>query len=282
MDIQEYISHFSVLSSQAGLPNNIALQGYFSWGLLPSIATEALRQRPTTISDWKEAARKAWEIRQLREQFIPERYNHARKFKKSKSRYRPGFRKPNPRYANIYEQPVRQREHSEWDMDVDALYYSLNELDLDRDDNEAEEFEGANSNSKEEDYKDNQLNEIRQANPDRRMLQNFINHVLNQDQRSALRRGDCFWCKKSGHWWIDCKARKLYNQQAALGNFSKINKYKSKPKFSKGPKKPKPFKKAKQPFVKKQPVDPNAMVYNLEEEDDELEEFTEYMNNRNF
>jgi G3E family GTPase len=188
----------------------------------------------------------------------------------------------NPRYANIYDQPVRQRECSEWDMDVNALYYSLNELDLNRDDNAAEEFKGADSDSEEEDYEEDYINEIRQRNPDRQLLENFINHVLDEDQRAALRHRDCFWCKKSRHWWINCKARKLYNQQKFTRNVPKVNKSRNKSKFSKGPRKPNVYKKTKQPFVKKPVVDPNAMVYNLEEEDNELEQFQEYLNNGNF
>ncbi|EKM77024.1 hypothetical protein AGABI1DRAFT_93686 [Agaricus bisporus var. burnettii JB137-S8] len=267
--IEHYISGFSVLSSQAGLPDSTALRAYFAEGLDKDVRIEAIRFTPTTLQQWKDAARNAFRIvmeqRKASGNFGQSSRSH-KPYKKNKHR----SQKSIPRYSNIYNEPVQHKPaRSEWDMDVDQIYFQLNQLGLD---NESEDSESESEESESEDSDDEEVNFIRQRRTQtqtpKQAVQGFINAILTDEQRAALKRGECFFCHKKGHWYRDCRARKLYIKQGGRTSMDRNPGTDRKKKQGNGkPKKQKTWK-------KKEPIDPNAMVYNIEEEEDNFEEFS--------
>ena len=257
--IEEYISEFAVLASQAGLTDDtVALRAYFSEGLDPAIAHEALRSNPTTLDAWKTASRNAYRI--VSEQA---RYRASSSYRSPTKGQRKGKGKGykhGPRYQNIQSQPVLpQFRRSEFDMDIDYYYQSYNQINS-YDSEEEEEFNEA----EEEDESDDEISYTqprRELNKGSEALHHLINNVLTDEQRAALKRGECFFCHKQGHFYRDCQARKTYIKSKGTKNMGSKPNRQSKPRSS-NPK--------KKPFTKKKPVDPNAMVYNFEEDEEEF------------
>jgi hypothetical protein len=280
MDIQTYNSRFAVLKSQSGITDDIVLSSYYAEGLQETIRKEALRQRPTTLEEWKNAARAAEDIAIVENRFRqPKLPNN---FRSNKNKIRSKYKRPNPRYAgSSYESP---KQRSEWDMDVDTITESINNLGVDNDDDESSEFDGTYSDGEEEDNEDEEINNIRERNSNRRAVDRFINIIFTPDQKQALRRGECFFCHEKGHWVANCPKRKSYLKLPNSGKMDRPDKQGSrsrqKPQRNnfKSRRSSGNFKKRQQPPV----VDPNAMVYNMEDEDmdDILEEYSN--NNENF
>ena len=153
-------------------------------------------------------------------------------------------------------------------MDVDYLRQSINEIDLD----DIEEDEEIDKIDESEEDDDEEIDVISSRTPSK-AVQEFIRNVLTDEQRAALRNGECFFCHKQGHFYRDCKARKTYVNSKGKSNMA--GKYKPKPSGNKStPRKKGNYK----PKARK--VDPNAMVYNIE--DDDEDPFEEYSNNGNF
>ena len=166
-------------------------------------------------------------------------------------------------------------------MDVDLLTHVINELTIDDRERgyDSHESEGEDSDYREDEEDDEENNNIytnsrRQSNSDRNAheaLSYLVNSILTDEQRVALRNGECFFCHKKGHWFNTCPARKAYLKQKRKGSM--------------GPKQPKrqdQRKGTRKPFPnQKKRQDPNTMVYQIEELDEE-EPFEEYSNNGNF
>jgi hypothetical protein len=264
--IETYISEFAILASQAAIGDNTALRAYFAEGLDPAVRYEAIRHNPNTIDDWKTSARQAWRI--VSEQ---NRYRSSSNTRTFRPVHKKGQRKgkngrPAPRYTNIYSQPVRpQFQRNEYDMDVDHILQSINEIELD-DSEEDEEYNEVEEEEDSEEEIDN-INSSRRTPGKANALHHLINNVLTEEQRAALRKGECFFCHKQGHFYRDCAARKTY-----------VRSHGKKPMASK----PTPRKtsgrnggtgsggKKKNNFKgRSKPVDPYAMVYNFEEDIDE-------------
>ena len=258
--IEEYISEFSVLASRAGLTtDNVALRAYFQEGLDPAIAYEALRSNPTTLADWKTAARNAYRIITDQERY--KRTLRPSSYKKKSNKGRKGNRYngyPTPRYVDINTQPISpQFRRNQWDMDIDATQYrSINEL---AETSDSEEF-----NEQEDTDSDEEIDTTvsgRRIDAIARAIDKWTLNYLTDEQRTALRNGECFFCHKKGHFFRTCPARKAYLNQKGKTSMAK----KTKP-FKSGPKgKGKGTRKGS----KSKPVDPNAMVYNMENDSDD-------------
>jgi len=126
----------------------------------------------------------------------------------------------------------------------------------------------------EEDEEVNNLYSQKSRNTDRDatdVLDHLINNVLSDEQRIALRNGECFFCKKKGHFYCTCPARKIYFGQGRKTGMATRKNFKSKPTTS---------SKTRKPFQsKKKKRDPNAMVYQIEDDEaDNLDEFSEAEN----
>jgi hypothetical protein len=267
--IETYISEFSNLAVQAGLTDDTtAVRIYFEDGLDPDIRFEALRQRPQTLEQWKQAARDAYRIHeaQLRTRSTNgSNYGRHRTSTRYTKSYKKGKGKSNkrhnPRYVDIQSQPIlpqfqQNPRRSEYDMDIDFYREQCNEVD--GDDSSEEE-----PSSQEEESSDEEISLAQTRKSDRSInaLSHLINNILTDDQRASLRNGECFFCHKQGHFYRDCKAWRNY-----------INSSRKKPVDRKQSKKPnnRPQKsKGKFTPKKKKPVDPNAMVYNFEEDEEE-------------
>lgn len=171
----------------------------------------------------------------------------------------------NPRYTNIYFQPLQPPfRRNKWDMDIDYVNQSINELIQDDDDYDNEEF---NEAEEEETDEEDNINAIQGKDRYMETLRHIVNNVLTDEQCTALRNGECFFCHKKGHFYCDCPARKVYLNSRRKKPMEK----KHKPKFNGGGKR-KNFKEKK--------VDPNTMVYNFEEDNNGV--FNEYSNDGNF
>jgi len=106
------------------------------------------------------------------------------------------------------KEPITRHVRSEWDMDVDNIYQMINELSLDNKnrDNDFFEEEEEEDYYREEEDDEEEINNIspRQNSSARRVsetLNHLINNVLTDEQRAALRNGECFFCKKKGHFY---------------------------------------------------------------------------------
>ena len=212
--IEEYIAEFAVLASQAGLTaDNTALRAYFAEGLDDPIRFEALRSSPRTINDWKDAARTAYRI-----------ISEQNKYRSRSNSYPKGQRKgkgnrSNPRYVDIRTQPVQSKfKRNEWDMDVDYLSRTINEIDI-MDSEEEEEFQQEESED-EEDEIDNIRTSTRQ-DTGKEALKFLINNILTDEQRVALKQGLCFFCKQKGHFYRDCEKRKVFLKARGKGSMGK-------------------------------------------------------------
>ena len=228
------------------------------------------------------AARNAFRITEEQRKYSGRSYSsrssgNQRRSNKSK---RNGSNRPNPRYNNIFNEPITRHTRGEYDMDVDYIYQAINELAMDDRDRElvSSESEREDSDYRDDDDSDEEVNNIfipRQRNTNRSSndkLNYVINYILTDEQRVALRNGECFFCKQKGHVYRSCPARKTYlasGRKRSMGNKSSSNS-KSKPKGK---------QQQKRNYQKKK-VDPNAMVYNIE--DDEDEQFEEFSNDGNF
>ena len=61
-------------------------------------------------------------------------------------------------------------------------------------------------------------------------LQSFINTILTEEQRTALKNKECFYCKKQGHWARNCPSKKTYNNkrnQIPRNDWSRNNDFKN-------------------------------------------------------
>ena len=171
-------------------------------------------------------------------------------------------------------------------MDVDYLEELIAELGLDnRDDDDSvveSETEGSSS-GEESDNEDENCDELGfKTKPIRSgsnrftandTLQHLINNVLTDEQRQALRRGECFFCQKTGHFYWTCPRRKEYLKRkgkTSMASGSSKRSSKGKQSTSKTGNKPR-TKKGR----KKESKDPNVMVYNIEDEEDVFGEYFE-------
>ena len=142
-------------------------------------------------------------------------------------------------------------------MDIDATQYrSINEL---AETSDSEEF-----NEQEDTDSDEEIDTTvsgRRIDAIARAIDKWTLNYLTDEQRTALRNGECFFCHKKGHFFRTCPARKAYLNQKGKTSMAK----RSKP-FKSGPKgKGKGTRKGS----KSKPVDPNAMVYNMENDSDD-------------
>ena len=229
----------------------------------PAIRHEALRHNPTTLAEWKNAARNAFRI--ISEQ---RRYQSNRNIRTPKSNKFKGKAKkfPNPRYTNIHTQPIthgNRYQRNEYDMDIDRLMESIDEIDLDYSEEEIDGYESEDSEDLEEIEEEDIFNIINSSGKRKSKEHNALSHVvynvLTDEQRNALRNGECFFCHKKGHFFRDCKDRKVYlnsRGKKPMGN-------------GKGPRRnSKTFQKKSKPMkkFKSKRTDPNAMVYELEDD----------------
>ena len=141
-------------------------------------------------------------------------------------------------------------------MDIDFYNASYNEINS-YDSEEEEEYNELEEESDEEEqisYSQHQRRDKENV-----ALSHIINNVLTDEQRATLKRGECFFCHKQGHFYRDCAARKIY-----------INNRGKKPVAPKQSKqsKPRPSNTKRKSNPRKKPVDPNAMVYNFEEDEE--------------
>ena len=204
--IEEYISEFAVLASQAGLTaDSVAVQAYFAAGLDRDVRHEALRSDPQTLDRWKTAARNAFRI--VAEQQRYRQGNSSQRPPKNRQRKGKGNRS-NPRYNNIHNQPVLpQYRRSEWDMDINFFNSSYNEINS-YDSEEEEEYNKLEEES--EDDKEISYSQHKGRDKENVALSHIINNVLTDEQQATLKRGECFFCHKQGHFYRDCAARKIY------------------------------------------------------------------------
>ncbi|KAF5357160.1 hypothetical protein D9756_006436 [Leucocoprinus leucothites] len=87
----------------------------------------------------------------------------------------------------------------DWETDDGGIY----ELGAEDDDNpEEEESEGEGIN---ETYNEGPSNSDRDVYGS--LYSHIINNVLTDEQRVALKRGECFFCHKKGHFAKSCPAR---------------------------------------------------------------------------
>jgi G3E family GTPase len=148
-------------------------------------------------------------------------------------------------------------------MDVDNILQSINQIELDDSEEEDEEYNEVEEEDSEDEEIDNISSSRQRSAKAERALQHFINNVLTDEQRTALRNKECFFCHKPGHFFRDCQARKVYlNSRGKKPVVNKSTKRNTRPTTGNG-KKRNNFKK------KSKPVDPYAMVYNFEEDIDE-------------
>ncbi|KAF5347627.1 hypothetical protein D9756_010658 [Leucocoprinus leucothites] len=100
------------------------------------------------------------------------------------------------------------------------------------------------------------------------LYSHIINNVLTDKQRIALKRGECFFCHKKGHFTKSCPARKVWFKSRGKTNMGlkQMQKSQSKPKQGNC----RPFKPKKK--------DPDAMVYKIDQASDEDDPFQEYSN----
>jgi hypothetical protein len=170
-------------------------------------------------------------------------------------------------------------------MDIDQIYQQLNRLAVDEngDDDESEEEESNNEPEEDDDndevnklYTQGQRNSNQSPNKHKDALNHLINSVLTDKQRVALKQGVCFFCKKKGHFYRDCQARKIFVHKRGTGNMGQQQtNYSNKPRPSNKGKGRKTFQNKRK--------DPNALVYNLEDDNDNNDDpFNEFSNNRKF
>jgi len=233
--IEEYISGFAVLMSQAGLQDTVSTRAYFQEGLDPLVRHEALRANPDTLQLWKTAARSAYRI-------VSEQRRYARSQKTTQRSYRSGkprqntrnnrSYRPNPRYSNILREPVTHGRRNEWDMEIDYVQHMLNELQVDDEEEDEDLHEVYDSeedlnNHEGSDSEDDTINYTGQGSANRgtakSTLEHILNNVLTDEQRAALKKGECFFCKKKGHFYRDCEARKVYLNKSRTRNVPKRN-----------------------------------------------------------
>jgi len=157
--IETYISHFSVLASQAGITDATVLGSYFQDGLDRDIRTETIRQNPTDFADWKTKARIAYTIDQNLKRNTGT--SHQRTTRNQSRRNRGGYKSNiRERYINIHDQPTTRNE---WDMDIDNLYHNINQLAMDdRDgDDDLYKSEGEDSDYRSDEDDDEDINFIK-------------------------------------------------------------------------------------------------------------------------
>jgi len=272
--IDEYIAGFSVLASEAGLTDGAPIRQYFKEGLDREVRIEAIRTNPQTLENWKTAARNAYTIiREIRESQGPSRRPTFRSPKGDRRNFKGkcnGRNLGNPRYTDITTLPyTRPHPRSEYDMDVDSIYNIINNLTSGgNNDDDLSESDSEHDSDGQEDDSEDEVNHImgkgkgkNPSNPYKEALLHLVNNInntLNDEQRTALGFGDCFFCHKPGHGYRKCEARKRYlaNKQG--------RKTSGKPfRPSKGKGTPSSSSSQKRKGRKPKKVDPNAMIYNL-------------------
>ncbi|KAF5354229.1 hypothetical protein D9756_007003 [Leucocoprinus leucothites] len=169
---------------------------------------------------------------------------------------------------------------SEWDMDIDRISRGIYRLSIE-DDREADDggiYElGAedDDNPEEEESEGEDINQTYNEGPSNTdrdvygsLYSHIINNVLTDEQRIALKRGECFFCHKKGHFAKSCPARKVWFKSRGKTNMGLKQTQKSQSKPKQGNRRPfKPKRK-----------DPDAMVYEIEQASDEDDPFQEYSN----
>ena len=276
--IDEYIAAFSVLSSEAGLTDGAPLRQYFKDGLDSAVRHEAIRQNPTTINEWKTAARNAYSIvRDINES----RNKNLQPYRRDKKIKNGNRRRFNPRYEDITRQPVTHRYRNEWDMEVDNINHIINNIASQDGDNydSLSESEDSDDSDRQEDSED-EVNYIsRQASSSKKRVPtsndnsrdvhraiNFIIANLAQDKNARKKFDKCFWCNKPGHYFAECNARKAY---MAEGKIHQKQNTRSKGKSSKGKKPQRPLKSSGSRTKK---FDPYAMIHNILNQEDSSDE----------
>lgn len=287
--IEEYISGFSVLASQANITDDTALSSYFARGLDPTVRIEAIRQRPTTIDEWKRAARTAYQIIVEQQKILvrptSQRYhsqNNSRQTRFPQRTFSKHF-SSNPRYIDIRSVPLQRNTRSEWDMDIDNLEYTINNLTLDDQENNNDFGEPSiEDNYPEDQESDNEelnyinqkgrkshtgySNSSRSSNTNIADLNEFINNILTDDQKKALKNKECFYCRKTGHWARNCPAKK--NRPANFPRNSAAKNFNSKSKNFR-----RPQRQNNQRFSR-----PPGYLLNIEEDEEEPSDNEEVIN----
>ena len=109
-------------------------------------------------------------------------------------------------YAGAVESTTKKRKYSDSEAE-NSVEKKIKYSEESKRSSESEESES-------EDSDDEEVNFIRQRRTQtqtpKQAVQGFINAILTDEQRAALKRGECFFCHKKGHWYRDCRARKLH------------------------------------------------------------------------
>ncbi|KAF5360850.1 hypothetical protein D9756_004557 [Leucocoprinus leucothites] len=149
-------------------------------------------------------------------------------------------------------------------MDIDRISRSIYKLGTEDDDNpEEEESEGEDINQM---YNEGPSNTDRDVYGS--LYSHIINNVLTDEQRITLKRGECFFCHKKGHFAKSCLARKVWFKSTRKTNMGSKQTQKSQSKPKQG--NCRPFKPKRK--------DPNTMVYEIDQASDEDDLFQEYSN----
>ncbi|KAF5345475.1 hypothetical protein D9756_011377 [Leucocoprinus leucothites] len=148
--------------------------------------------------------------------------------------------------------------------DQEADDRGINKLGAEDDDNpEEEESEGEDIN---------QMYNEEPSNTDRdvysSLYSHIINNILTNKQRIALKREECFFCHKKGHFAKSCPARKVWFKSTEKTNMGSKQMQKFQSKLKQG--NHRPFKPKRK--------DPNAMVYEIDQASDEDDPFQQYSN----
>jgi hypothetical protein len=67
-------------------------------------------------------------------------------------------------------------------------------------------------------YAQGQRNSNQSPNKHKDALDHLINNNLTDEQQAALKQGVCFFCKKKGHFYCNCQARKVFVHKRGTGN----------------------------------------------------------------
>ncbi|KAF5354287.1 hypothetical protein D9756_006940 [Leucocoprinus leucothites] len=165
-------------------------------------------------------------------------------------------------------------------MDIDRISRGIYRLSV-KDDQEADNGgiyklgTEDDDNPEEEESEGEDINQIYNEGPSNTdrdvygsLYSHIINNVLTDKQRIALKRGECFFCNKKGHFAKSCLARKVWFKLRGKTNMGlkQTQKSQSKPKQGNH----RPFKPKRK--------DPDAMVYEIEQASNKDNPFQEYSN----
>jgi len=168
-------------------------------------------------------------------------------------------------------------------MDVDNIQSMLNELIMDEghDDEDLNEIydDEEDLNNLEGSDDEEEINYAGQSSSNRtaqQVLDHVINNVLTDEQHIALKKGECFFCRKKEHFFRNCPSRTVYLKSNRKRRILSRQANHSRPVQQNKGKQPQ-----RKPFQQnKKRRDPNAMVYGIE--DDDGEDYDEFNSNENF